>query len=196
MGATGTASGSFSFVVNGDVLGSQHLNMGLSRSIRQSLDYITKIYRTTNLMRLEYDESYCIGFPEFDGRRQAIMGTYNAFNSELKARGGASCSNETIATLIRLVGEYFSFEESLMNEIEYAEQLTHKAEHFRFLESLHEEIENIRNGRADLHDFSYLIGSWLACHMRGPDKALSCFIFRAMRDRVAAAREDAARSDD
>ena len=154
----------------------------LRQHIKSSLNFLKRVYRTTGLINIRYDNSYIVGVPEFDGRRQTITGVYNSFNAELRLldeqAGSPSRLNEKASLLVRLIGELFSFEEDLMREIEYAEFAAHKAKHIRFLETLHDEFERIQRGHTDMHDLSYVIGSWLVEHMRGMDKAFGDFIMR------------------
>lgn len=177
-------------MVGRNVSGSVRNNGTVSGGILSSFAYIRKVYRSTGLMAIRYDDSYVMDLAEFDGRRQTIVAVYNGFNAELhmlsQGTGSISRLNERASLLVRLMGEYFSFEEAVMRETEYPEFAAHRAKHIRFLENLHTEFDSIQRGRADMHDLSYLIGSWLADHMRGMDRALGTFVV----DAVGAAADD------
>ena len=185
MGIARIESTSASYVVNQTLAEVMQGNGKLARSIRDSLDYIKRVYLSSDLMRIRYDESYAIGLAEFDGRRETIVGTYNAFNAELRrlAEGTGSMArlNGKAGLLVRLIGELFEFEETLMEEIEYPECATHRAKHIRFLEALHQEFGRIQDGAADMYDLSYLIGSWLTQHMQSKDKSLAQFIAQTVK---------------
>jgi hemerythrin len=161
-------------------------NGRLGQSIRSTLDYIKRVYLSSDLMRIRYDETYTIGIAEFDGRRQTIAGTYNAFNAELRLlterNGSMARLNHKAALLVRLIGELFEFEEALMAETDYPEFPTHRAKHIRFLQALHQEFERIQLGNADMYDLSYLIGSWLTQHMKSKDKNFAEFVNQAVRN--------------
>ncbi len=161
-------------------------NARIGQSIRSTLDYIKRVYLSSDLMRIRYDESYTIGLAEFDGRRQTIAGTYNAFNAELRRiterTGSPARLNHKAALLVRLIGELFEFEEALMAEIDYPEFPTHRAKHIHFLQALHTEFERIQDGKADMYDLSYLIGSWLNQHMKSKDKSFAEFINQTIKN--------------
>jgi hemerythrin-like metal-binding protein len=184
MSLIGTTATPLSYVINHCFLAAREKHTRLSRNIRTGLQSVMQIYRTTDLLRIQYDASYSFGLGDFDAQRQMIVGVYNALNSELKAlsgrRGCVPRLNETAEMLIRLIGEYFASEEALMNESDYPGYGSHKKEHIRFLESLDQEIERIQVGAADMYDLSYLIGSWLERHMRGPDRLFGSFVARVV----------------
>ncbi len=166
-------------------------NSKLSKSLKLSLEYIKKVYLSSDLVRITYDEAYEIGLDEFDGRRQTIVGSYNALNAELRLltekRGSIARLNDKASLLVRLIGELFEFEESLMAEIEYPEFETHRAKHIRFLQALHQEFVRIQEGSADMYDLSYLIGSWLTDHLRTKDKAFGHFVHLTAQQMAQAA---------
>lgn len=181
MDATATP---LSYVINHCYLAAREKHTRLSRNIRSGLQSVMQIYRTTDLLRIRYDESCNLGIGNFDSQRQTIVGVYNAFNSELRALAGRQgCVprfNKNAEILIRLIGDYLSFEEALMSETDYPGYGSHKKEHIHFLESLDQEIERIRIGAADMYDLSYLIGTWLEKHMRGSDRLFGSFVVRAL----------------
>ncbi|MEI8393181.1 MAG: hypothetical protein WCF85_00495 [Rhodospirillaceae bacterium] len=152
----------------------------IRQTLRSGIDYIKKIYRSTGLMRIRYDESFTVGLSELDARRQIVVGVYNALNYELRLiaeqAGSMTRLNERASLLVKLIGELFAFEETLMIETEFSRYALHKAKHTRFLVSLHKEFEGIQKGGADMYDLSYLIGSWLTEHMRGVDKLFGDFV--------------------
>jgi len=174
---------SVSCIINQNIAGMLRGDGKLSRSIKSSIDHIKRIYLSSDLLRIRYDETYEIGLIEFDSRRQTVIDIYNAFNSELRLlnerRGSMSRLNGKASLLVRLIAEMFSFEEARMIGMEYSEFASHKARHTGFLESLHGEFERIQEGRADMYDLSYLIGSWLADHLRGDDRVFRDFVVRA-----------------
>ena len=189
MGTARIEAASASYVINQSIADALRSNGRLGQSIRASLDYIKRVYLTSDLMRIRYDESYTIGFGEFDGRRQTIVGTYNGFNAELRRlteqTGSMARLNQKASLLVRLIGELFEFEEALMAEIEYPEFATHRAKHIRFLQALHQEFERIQDGTADMYDLSYLIGSWMTKHMTDNDKSFAEFITQTVKNMAA-----------
>ncbi len=184
MGSCTIEAASVAHVVNQNASQSLQRNARLGHMIRHSLDYIKSIYRSTDLMHIRYDDSYAIGVAEFDGRRQTVVDVYNELNFELRLiaehAGSISHLNDKVSLLVRLIGGLFAFEEALMADIGYSQLAAHRARHNRFLESLHSEFERIQRGRADMHDLSYLIGSWLSEHMRGMDMAFGDFVAGAV----------------
>ncbi len=186
MGATGTEISIISHVFNQSSSESLLKNTSISRTLKSSLSYLKKVYRSTDLISLNYSESYAIGLDEFDHRRQMVVDVYNAFNGELrlltKQAGSPSRLNDRASRLVRLIGDLLSFEEALMGESDYPGFDAHRAQHIRFLESLHAEFERIQAGHADMYDLSYLIGSWLAGHMPGMDKAFGGFFLNTVSE--------------
>jgi len=185
MGIARIETASASYVINQSIADVLRSDGRLGQSIRDSLNYIKRVYLTSDLVRIRYDETYTIGLAEFDGRRQTIAGTYNAFNTELRLlterTGSMARLNQKAALLVRLIGELFEFEEALMDETDYSEFATHRAKHIRFLQALHQEFQRIQDGNADMYDLSYLIGSWLTQHMKTNDKSFADFITQAVR---------------
>ena len=175
-----------SYAISQNISETLRNNGRIGQSIRSTLDYIKRVYLSSDLMRIRYDETYTIGLAEFDGRRQTIAGTYNALNAELRLlterTGSIARLNHKAALLVRLIGELFEFEEDLMAEIDYPEFPNHRAEHIRFLEALHQEFERIQHGNADMYDLSYLIGSWMAQHMKSKDKKFAEFINQTVKN--------------
>jgi hemerythrin-like metal-binding protein len=186
MGFARSEVASVSHIANQHILDALSGNLGIGRTIKSGLAYLKKIYQSTDLIRITYDESYCIGLDQFDGRRQLVVDGYNAFNAGLrrlsKPDGSATDLNDQAARLVQAIGDLFYFEEALMVEAEYSEQAAHRARHIRFLETLHDEFVRIQEGRADLHDLSYLIGSWLTEHMRDLDMAFGDFVVGAVSE--------------
>ncbi len=166
-------------------------NSKLGQSLKSSLDYIKKVYLSSDLVKIHYDEAYSIGLSEFDGRRQTIVGAYNSFNAELRLlterKGSMPRLNDKASLLVRLIGELFEFEEALMAEIEYPEFPTHRAKHVRFLQALHQEFVRIQEGSADMYDLSYLIGSWLTDHLRSKDVDFGAFVLKTAQQMAEAA---------
>ncbi|CAK0740384.1 Bacteriohemerythrin [uncultured Gammaproteobacteria bacterium] len=188
MRTTSMATAPLSHVINHYVMSTFGKRANFGQTIRAGLQSVAQVYRTTNLMRIQYDASYSLEIEMFDSRRQTIINVYNALNDELGAFDGHhSCVprlNENAEMLVRLIGKYFSFEESLMDDFSYPGHSSHKKEHIRFLESLDQEISRMQAGVADMYDLSYLIGSWLSKHMRGPDRMLGDFIGGALNGAV------------
>ena len=188
MDTTRIESASASYVINEGILEVLRGDSGLGQSIRNSLSYIKRVYLSSDLMRIRYDEACVTGLSEFDGRHQAIVGTYNAFNAELRLfterKGSTARLNQKAALLLRLIGELFEFEEALMAEVEYPEFSSHRAKHIRFLQALHHEFGRIQEGSADMYDLSYLIGSWLTQHTKENDKNFANFISLAVKNIV------------
>lgn len=173
-------------IVGHNVSGYRTSGSGLGNRLASGFHFLKRTYRTSNLISIRYGETYKTGLQEFDGRRRTILGVYSGFNSELcliaEDMGSVRRLNERASLLVRLIGELFSFEEAVMGETEYPEAVAHKARHVRFLETLHAEFERIQSGRADMHDLSFLIGSWLAEHMAGMDQELGAFVSRAINE--------------
>ena len=186
MGTARIESAPASYVVNQNLSELMQGNGRIAQSIRDSLDYIKRVYLTSDLIRIRYDEADTVGLAEFDGRRQTIVGTYNALNAELRLlterKGSMARLNQKASLLVRLIGELFEFEEALMAEIEYPEFSTHRAKHSRFLQAMHQEFEKIQTGNADIYDLSYLIGSWITNHMKQKDKPFAEFIKTTVRN--------------
>ncbi len=171
-------------VINHDVTETLRKNAKFIQTLKSGLGYLRSIYRSTDLIRIRYDESYEIGLLEFDSRRQMVVSVYNSLNMELRLlaerSGSGARLNDTAALLVRLIDELFIFEEALMAEMDYPQFVGHKGKHIGFLESLHREFERIQSGHADMHDLSYLIGTWLSEHMVGMDQAFGEFVMGAV----------------
>ncbi len=181
----------FSYAVNQNLSGMLKTNERLGQTIKSGLNHIKRVYLSSDLMRINYNDAYAIGLDEFDDRRRMITASYNDFNAELRLVtervGSVSRLTQKAAQLVRQIGELFEFEEGLMAEIEFPECAAHHLKHSHFLETLHDEFERIQSGHSDMYDLSYLVGGWLIEHMRSKDKAFGAFIVKAARDMAEAA---------
>lgn len=118
---------------------------------------------------MEWNEGYNIGIDVIDNQHKQILDYINALE-EIRSSGERSKIKEVLDDLIDYTQSHFTFEENLLEQVNYQYLTSHRAIHDMFVKRLNEYRTKFENGTAVENDLYRLLSKWLINHIQHDDQ--------------------------
>lgn len=121
-------------------------------------------------MAIEWTNDLNTGIEVIDAQHRSIVDYINQLEEAIKA-GNRQVVGNVLNELVNYTLSHFTFEESLQDEVGYANSAPHRAIHNLFARRVAKYLEAHNNGE-DVADKTYeMLSSWLVHHIKRDDMA-------------------------
>ena len=122
---------------------------------------------------MEWSERFKLGYARIDSDHQKLIALINQLTEAMTKRAGKDVCGTVLNELINYFKTHFAMEEQLMANFNYADAVSHKAEHAMF-------VDEVLKMKAKLEANSFMLPvsllkflrDWLSNHILVTDKAL------------------------
>lgn len=130
---------------------------------------------------VQWDESLLVGHEEIDSQHRELFEVLDRLRMAAQNQEPGSVRLGILAELVERTRKHFVLEESVMNQLGYADLPAHHAEHGRLMAQVQELQDKVIQGDLplSLSVFQFLYG-WLARHIEVRDKPVG----QVWRDRA------------
>jgi hemerythrin-like metal-binding protein len=122
---------------------------------------------------LSWSKLYCVGLREIDDQHRVLVGLLNRLGAANSRGDWTEMVSETLASLVKYVGEHFAYEEQLMKEHGYEETASHVAAHVGLARRVGELVGRENEGSTiSVGELTVFLRQWLIAHILHTDRAL------------------------
>lgn len=121
-------------------------------------------------MSIEWTEDLNTGIDVIDGQHQRIVDYINQLEAAIEQPAKLAVG-EVLADLAIYCLSHLAFEESLMEQAEYAQSKAHKATHDQFVKRLERYQQRHDAGEDVARQLHAMLASWLVHHIKRADMA-------------------------
>lgn len=118
---------------------------------------------------MEWVPSYNIGIDVIDNQHRQILDYINALEAIRHTRNREKIK-EVLEDLIDYTQSHFTFEESLLEQVEYQYLNSHRGIHALFVKRLTDYRQKFEEGHSIEHDLYRLLSKWLINHIQHDDQ--------------------------
>ncbi len=118
---------------------------------------------------MEWSESYNIGIDVIDNQHRQILDYINALEKIISG-GQRDKIKEVLDDLIDYTQSHFSFEENLLQQVNYQYLPSHKGIHELFVKRLNDCRHKFDRGESVENDLYRLLSKWLINHIQHDDQ--------------------------
>lgn len=126
---------------------------------------------------VEWKDEYSVGIESIDQQHRKLIGLINSLQTAVNYSAGADFEREALDELVDYTKTHFSYEESLMEDNDYPDFTTHRAEHELMIAKVEETLREYQRDqdKAMQNAVDYL-RDWLINHINGTDKQYSKYL--------------------
>jgi len=122
---------------------------------------------------LPWSRLYSVGVREIDEQHRVLVGLLNRLGAANDGAERTEMVSETLAALVKYVGEHFAYEERLMKEHGYEDTASHIAAHGGLARRVGDMVKRSAEGSSvSLGDLTVFLRQWLISHILHTDRAL------------------------
>lgn len=118
---------------------------------------------------MQWNESYNIGIDVIDNQHRQILDYINALES-IRHTGDRGKIKEVLEDLIDYTQSHFSFEENLLEQVNYQYLPSHRGIHALFVKRLTDYRQKFEEGHSIENDLYRLLSKWLINHIQHDDQ--------------------------
>lgn len=118
---------------------------------------------------MEWSDTYNIGIEVIDNQHRQILDYINALES-IRQTGDRSKIKEVLEDLIDYTQSHFTFEENLLQQVNYQYLASHCGIHELFVKKLHDYRKRFDAGESVENDLYRLLSKWLINHIQHDDQ--------------------------
>jgi len=122
---------------------------------------------------MSWSRLYSVGVREIDEQHRVLVGLLNRLGAANDGESPGVVVADTLAALVKYVGEHFACEERLMKEHGYADTASHVAAHGELAARVGQLVARQENAAAvSLDELTVFLRQWLIAHILNADMAL------------------------
>ena len=118
---------------------------------------------------MEWSEKFNIGIEVIDNQHRQILEYINTLD-QIRMSGQRNQIKEVLDDLIDYTQSHFSFEENLLEQVNYQYLPSHRGIHELFVKRLNDCRQRFTQGEAVEHDLHRLLSKWLVNHIQHDDQ--------------------------
>lgn len=118
---------------------------------------------------MEWSNSYNIGIDVIDHQHRQILDYINALD-QIRESGNRDRIQEVLDDLIDYTQSHFSFEENLLQQVNYQYLPSHRGIHELFVKRLNDYRHKFEKGESIEQDLYRLLSKWLINHIQHDDQ--------------------------
>ncbi|BHH85938.1 bacteriohemerythrin [Desulforhopalus sp. 52FAK] len=126
---------------------------------------------------IKWRDSYSTGIEVVDDEHKKLVDLIEAMYTSIRDKEPKETVERVLTEIVEYTQTHFNNEEALMEEKEYPDLETHKAEHQNLIEEVGEYKDRLLNdfpdGRQELYRF---LREWLINHIMESDKAFGAYV--------------------
>ena len=110
---------------------------------------------------ISWKDEYLINIPSVDHEHQQLIALINEVLAQLRLTQGGPNALDCLGELHANIAAHFALEEKVMADHHYDEFASHKADHERLLDDIHDLMEELDEAKnLDLDNFSERLSNW------------------------------------
>jgi hemerythrin len=118
---------------------------------------------------MEWSEKFNIGIEVIDNQHRQILVYINTLD-QIRMSGQRNQIKDVLDDLIDYTQSHFSFEENLLEQVNYQYLPSHRGIHELFVKRLNDCRQRFAQGEAVEHDLHRLLSKWLVNHIQHDDQ--------------------------
>lgn len=118
---------------------------------------------------MEWSEKFNIGIEVIDNQHRQILEYINTLD-QIRMSGQRNQIKEVLDDLIDYTQSHFSFEENLLEQVNYQYLPSYRGIHELFVKRLNDCRQRFAQGEAVEHDLHRLLSKWLVNHIQHDDQ--------------------------
>jgi hemerythrin len=131
-----------------------------------------------------WEDRYAVGIPAIDEQHRRLLDLTNALYDSCR-EGSTSAQDgfkQAAHSIVEYVKVHFTTEERLMDQVDYPEAASHKAEHKDFARQFLEEVKAFEEGKRFVSlAFANFLKDWILQHIALSDKKMGAYIVKAAK---------------
>jgi hemerythrin len=126
---------------------------------------------------VEWKDSYSVGIDSIDQQHQRLLNLINQLQTAVDYSTGEQFEREALDELVDYTKTHFIYEEGLMRDNDYPDFESHKAQHEKMFNKVHEVLaEYEKDHDTAMSNAAEYLRSWLINHINGTDKEYSSYL--------------------
>lgn len=126
---------------------------------------------------VEWKDEYSVGIDSIDRQHKKLIALINSLQTAVDYSAGAEYEQEALDALVDYTKTHFSYEEDMMEENEYPDFTTHRAEHELMISRVEQVLaEYQKNPDTAMQNAIDFLRDWLINHINGTDKQYSKYL--------------------
>ena len=126
---------------------------------------------------LQWKSDYDIGIESIDNQHRKLVNLINNLQTAIDYSTGELYEREALDALVDYTRTHFKYEEGLMEQNDYPEFESHRAEHERMIAQVDEVMEAYRQDHENaMRNAITFLKGWLVNHINGTDQKYSKFL--------------------
>lgn len=126
---------------------------------------------------VEWKDDYSVGIDSIDRQHKKLIALINSLQTAVDYSAGADYEQEALDALVDYTKTHFSYEEGLMEQNEYPDFTTHRAEHELMIARVEQVlVEYQKNPDTAMQNAIDFLRDWLINHINGTDKQYSKYL--------------------
>ena len=115
---------------------------------------------------IQWIEEYNTGIDEIDAQHKQLVGYINELHDVIKSGSEKKALAGVLSKLIDYTEYHFSFEEGLLDNLDYAGLPAHRERHQEFIELIEGLVEDLDHGKSNIGDMLMtFLRNWLSKHI-------------------------------
>ena len=133
--------------------------------------------RGLNLELIKADDAPRVGVAEIDAQHATLIGLINRLHQAMIQRENRDTLGTIITELLEHTEEHFAYEETLMQEYDYPQYASHKADHDRLMRHMSDLADQFQQGDL-LLSFAVMMDlkAWATIHIEKSDAPLGRYL--------------------
>lgn len=133
--------------------------------------------KLTERRYFRWKDEYSVGIDSIDQQHKKLINLINNLQTAVDFSTGEQFEREALNELVEYTVTHFRYEEDLMEEHQYPDFESHRAQHDKMVEKVTQVLNNYQQNKDNaMKDAVAFLKSWLINHINGTDKQYSEYL--------------------